>query len=47
LPGERKSIEPMAARVDLDWLVEVHRALAEDVTADMSFCFDIRGQRLR
>ncbi len=34
-------------RTVLEWLVEAHRAPAEDVTADMSFCFDIRGKRLR
>jgi hypothetical protein len=34
-------------RAMLEWLVEAHRALAGELTADTSLCFDIRGQRLR
>jgi len=34
-------------RAILEWLVEAHRALAHEITEDMSFSFDIRGQRLR
>jgi hypothetical protein len=31
----------------LESLVEAHRVLAGNLTADMWLCFDIRGQRLR
>src|SRR5262249_16030024 len=34
-------------RAILEWLVEAHRALADEISQDTSFCFDIRGQRLR
>jgi hypothetical protein len=34
-------------RAALEWLVEAHRALADEITEDRSLCFDILGHRLR
>ena len=37
----------LRGRTVLEWLVEAHRALADELTTDRSLWFDLGGQRVR